>query len=74
MEPHSRASPLPHLTAFQSWNTVKSGSGLAREEARPVTTNQTASNRSRNLPISSRVCAAASNSRSRANWYIFSSN
>ncbi|RQO48760.1 hypothetical protein DBR46_24645 [Pseudomonas sp. KBW05] len=29
--PPSRASPLPHLTAFQSWNSVKCGSGLARE-------------------------------------------
>ncbi|TSD75356.1 hypothetical protein FFI16_002630 [Pseudomonas sp. KBS0710] len=31
--PPSRASPLPHLTAFQRWNSVKCGSGLAREEA-----------------------------------------
>ncbi|MCK3828820.1 hypothetical protein FW800_09065 [Pseudomonas sp. 910_23] len=29
----SGASPLPHLPAFQSWNAVKCGSGLAREEA-----------------------------------------
>ncbi|AZP70124.1 hypothetical protein EJJ20_06620 [Pseudomonas poae] len=29
----SRASPLPHLTAFQPENAVKCGSGLAREEA-----------------------------------------
>ncbi|KAA8706532.1 hypothetical protein FIV38_03560 [Pseudomonas proteolytica] len=32
--PHSRASPLPHLTAFQRWNSVKCGSGLAREYRR----------------------------------------
>ncbi|MGR3887046.1 hypothetical protein FW764_08765 [Pseudomonas sp. 1152_12] len=27
----SRASPLPHSTAFQRWNSVKCGSGHARE-------------------------------------------
>ncbi|MQB18015.1 hypothetical protein DXU77_23570 [Pseudomonas lactis] len=27
----SRASPLPHLTAFPCWNSIKCGSGLARE-------------------------------------------
>ncbi|TFY89775.1 hypothetical protein DYL59_10575 [Pseudomonas kairouanensis] len=36
--PLSRASPLPHLNAFQSWNSVKCGSGLAREGAGTVTT------------------------------------
>ncbi|TVT93152.1 hypothetical protein FPT15_01585 [Pseudomonas sp. RGB] len=40
--PPSRASPLPHLNAFQRWNSVKCGSGLAREEAGPVTTSLTA--------------------------------
>src|SRR5476649_452298 len=31
----SRASPLPHSTAFQRWNLVKCGRGLAREGDRP---------------------------------------
>ncbi len=30
---HSRASPLPHSTAFQRWNPINVGAGLAREEA-----------------------------------------
>ncbi|TVT89258.1 hypothetical protein FPT15_21220 [Pseudomonas sp. RGB] len=32
----SRASPLPHLTAFHCWNAVKCGSGLARERGDSV--------------------------------------
>ncbi len=39
-----------------------------------LTEVQTLTRRSRSVWISSRSCAAASNSRSRANWYIFSSS
>ncbi len=39
-----------------------------------LTEDQTLTRRSRSVWISSRSCAAASNSRSRANWYIFSSS
>ncbi|RQO59585.1 hypothetical protein DBR46_05330 [Pseudomonas sp. KBW05] len=34
--PASRASPLPHLTAFQRMYSVKCGSGLAREGANRI--------------------------------------
>jgi len=34
----SRASPLPHSAAFQSWNSVECGSGIAREGVHQSTT------------------------------------
>ncbi|TNB84698.1 hypothetical protein FHJ31_12675 [Pseudomonas sp. Fig-3] len=71
----SRAGSLPQGTKLSGLDAVHCGSEPARDKAITVATQpQTVSNRSRSLPISSRNCAAASNSRSRASWYIFSSN
>ncbi len=48
--------------------------GIGARADAGLTEVQTLTRRSRSVWISSRSCAAASNSRSRANWYIFSSS